>query len=53
MLKHIVPTEHTEPVSARTVADRFPPVLENPTVPVTRSSLARFTDMVTGKGRAS
>lgn len=53
MLTHILPTQDQEPVSARAAADRFPPVLENPTSPVTRGSLARFADLITGKGRAA
>lgn len=53
MLKHILLTEHPEPVAAKDAADRFPPVLDNPILPVTRSSLARFSDVVFGKGRAA
>lgn len=53
MLKLILPTEMPEPVAARAAADRFPPVLDNPPLPVTRSSLARFSDALFGKGRAA
>lgn len=53
MLDQIVTPEDTAPVSARAAADRFPPVLDNPTLPVTRGSLARFMDLLTGKGRAA
>lgn len=53
MLKPIVLTETPEPVAAKDAADRFPPVLDNPILPVTRGSLARFSVAIFGKGRAA
>lgn len=53
MLKQILPTDTPEPVAAKIAADRFPPVLNDPILPVTRSSLARFSDALFGKGRAA
>lgn len=45
----LAPDTDVRPVSARTAADRFPPVLDNPTLPNTRSSLGKFADKVLGK----